>query len=94
MRTTPALGALLVGAGHAVAMPLLGGSWWPVAVSPLVGGGLGPAFTAMPALIASATPWLQLSGTDDVRSRGGTAVTETIAVSCSCREACEPVAAP
>jgi MFS family permease len=62
------LGAGLVGAGYAIAIPLLDGSRWLVVVSLLVGAGLGPAYTAMSALIASAVPASQLAAVNGVNT--------------------------
>ncbi|MGC0327436.1 MFS family permease [Streptomyces sp. SAI-170] len=55
-KTTLICGALVIAAGYAVALPLMGTAWGLMIVGIVINSGVGLAYGAMPALIMSAVP--------------------------------------
>ncbi|MFF2041414.1 MFS transporter [Kitasatospora sp. NPDC058170] len=67
-RATLVLGALVIAAGYATGIPLLGGGWWLSVLAVIVGAGLALAFAAMPALIVAATPHSQTAAANGLNT--------------------------
>jgi MFS family permease len=55
-KTTLMLGAVVVAAGYALGIVLMSATWHLVLVSSVIGGGIGLAYGAMPALVMGAVP--------------------------------------
>ncbi|GAA4839467.1 MFS transporter [Kitasatospora terrestris] len=67
-RATLVIGALVIAAGYATGIPLLGGGWWLTVLAVIVGAGLALAFAAMPALIVAATPESQTAAANGLNT--------------------------